>query len=74
MTFVISKLPSCTSERMGDPEGPEEQVQPRIDVILLARAPGSNAGVTQHWHQASYSEHGMSVSSHRSQCCAQELS
>jgi len=32
---------------MVGPEGPEIQEQPRIGGIILARAPESNAGVTQ---------------------------
>ena len=60
--------------RMVGPEGPEIQEQPRIGGIILARAPESNAGVTQNWHQSSYLEHGVSVCSHQSQCCALEFS
>lgn len=48
MTFVISKSLLLFKKGMVDPEGSEEQEQSRTDGSLLARAPGSNAGVTQH--------------------------
>lgn len=72
MTFVISKPALLCKQKVVDPEGPEEQEQPRIDGIFLARAPGSNAGIMQQWHQASYLECGVSVCTLQSQGCAQE--
>lgn len=42
--------PLLYKKNMENPEGPEEWEQPGSDDVL-ARVPGSSAGVTQHWQQ-----------------------